>query len=527
MFSRAKTFQQPTARTPQFLTIRMNKPSYFVDEYIDGKIEVNSAVPIVIDDISLSLTLLANWTTNSTEKGQIGDTYTEALVKKNLEVRKQLNINSNLVSLAAGKFTFPFYFKLPKGVAPCFEYATSDTNASIRYSLDANVISPYIQGRTSSYVLLKSRPNLQPKNLKFQVSSNIHKWGLFDAGSTIFNIVLNTGTDSFVGNENINMNILIDNTSGKLIADEVKFTLNRTLLLKSKYGKVSKELKNDCIVKKCKVLTNVKEKKTFPFTFPLKDFDNTMLNYSKAKLPYANIKDYNYFLKSVNSLIIECKYTLKGTLYFNKFVKYDDRPRIIIPLNICHQSVKDYNTEIQNYYNSQNQNNNQINNQINNNNQYNNNQINNSQIYNNQYNNNQINNNNPNNINSNPLYRSVSLNNNNPPPNAFPQNPNNINNINNNPPPNAFPQNPNNINNINNNPPPNAFHQNPNNINNINNVNNNPPRPNENNYININSNDDLDLPSQAEIEKHPEGEPENLGAPAGFDAPPPFFPPNP
>ena len=486
MFSRAKTFQQTTAQAPQFLTIRMNKPSYFVDEYIDGKIEVNSAVQIVIDDITVSLTLISNWTNRSTDKGQIGDTYSETLVKKNLEVRKQLNINSNLVSLAAGKFTFPFYFKLPKGVAPCFEYATNDTNASIRYSLDANVISPYIQGRTSSYILLKSRPNLQQKNLKFQVSSNIHKWGLFDAGSTIFNITLNTGTDSFVGNEIINMNILIDNTNGKLTADEVKFTLNRIVLLKSKFGKVTKELKSDCIVKKCKVETKVKEKRNIPFSFPLKDFDNTMLNFSKAKLPYANIKDFNYFLKSVNTSIIECKYSLKGTLYFNKFVKYDDRPRIVIPLNICHQSVNDYNAEIQNYYNNQNQNNKQINNQINNNNQYNNNQynnnqINNSQIYNNQYNN-QINNNNPNNINSNPLYRSVNLNNNNPPP------------------PNGFSQNPNNINNINNNPPP---------------------------IININSHDDLDLPSQEDIEKHPDGEPENLAAPAGFDAPPPFFPPNP
>ena len=492
MFSRSKTLQPTGVQAPQFLTIRMNKPAYFINEYIDGKIEVNSAVPIVIEDITLSLTLLENWSNTSSEKGQIGDIYNEPLVKMNLEIKKQLNINTKLVSLAAGKFTFPFYFKLPKGVPACFEYATSDTNASIRYTLDANIISPYIQGRTSTYILLKSRPNLQQKNLKFQKSSNIHKWGLFDAGSTIFNIALNTGTDSFVGNENINMNILIDNTNGKLAADEVKFTLNRIVLLKSKIGKVAKEIKNDCIVKKCKTGTNVKEKKNFTFTLPLKDFDNSMLNFSKAKLPYSNVRDFNYFLKSVNSLIIECKYSLKATLYFNKFVKYDDRPRIIIPLNICHQSVDDYNKEIQNYYNSQNQNNNQINNiqnynnqnnQINNIQNYNNqnNQINNSQIYNSQYNNNQ------NNINANPLYRSVSLNNNNiPPQNAFPQNQNNIN--------NAY---------------------------------NNPPSQNQNNIININSQDDLDLPSQSEIEKPQDGEPENLGAPAGFDAPPPFLPPNP
>ena len=517
MFLRSKTYQPNFIQAPQLLTIRMNKTSFFTNEYIDGKIELNSAVPIVIDDIVITLTLLENWTNKSPEGGQLEDTHNEPLVKMNLEVKKQLNINSNLVSLAAGKFTFPFYFKIQKDVPPCFEYATSYAKASIRYSLDANVISPYIQGRNSTYILLKSRPNLQQKNLQFQVSSNIHKWGLFDAGSTIFNISINNnGIDSFFGNEDINMNISIDNTNGKLNADEIKFTLNRTVAFKSRYS-VAKEFKDDCIIKKLKTETKVNEKKDFTFSMPLKELNNSMLDFSKAKLPYGNISDFNYFLKSVNSLIIECKYTLKGTLYFNKFVKYNDRPRIIIPINLCHQSVNDYNNEIQNYYNSQNYNNQYNNNQINNNqnynNQYNNNQINNNQNYNNQYNNNQINNNqnynnqynnnqinnsqnsnnqynnNQNNISAYPLQKSVSLNNNNPPPNMIPYNPNSIDDYNIPPPPNNYSQN----------------------------INGN----------NNNNNEDFDLPSQAEIEKPKDGETPNLNPPPGFEAPPSFFPPNP
>ena len=73
------------------------------------------------------------------------------------------------------------------------------------------------------------------KNLKFQVSSNIHKWGLFNKGSTTLNVSISNGTDSFKVGEIIALNIEIDNTKGKLVAEECKLTLNRFLILKSKY----------------------------------------------------------------------------------------------------------------------------------------------------------------------------------------------------------------------------------------------------------------------------------------------------
>ena len=387
MLSRSMTFQPQNPSI--ILNIILDKSSYFVDEYISGKIEINSSVQIVLNDVLLSFNLLENWVSKENESINIGDSNTTCILTKYLEIRKQLKINTNLISLKPGKFTFPFLFKIPKAVICCFEYPTRIERAYIRYSLSGQIISPYAFGNTSTYVLLKSRPVMQNKNFKYTASTNIHKWGLFNSGSTSLNIVFTDNKYSFVSGETINLNIMVDNTNGKLTAKQCKITLIRSLILKSKYGKIIKDLKNICLTKTLDTPTNIKEKKDFPCSIELKDFDNSIFNHTGAKLPYVNITDINYFLPSVNSSIIECKYILKVTLYFNNFVKHDERPRIMIPIYFCHQSVDDYKKEVENYYKRINNiNNSQIynnpNNQYNNNSQINNNQIN----YNN---NNQIN----------------------------------------------------------------------------------------------------------------------------------------
>ena len=393
MLSRSLTYQQSI---PHFLNIILNKPSYFVDEYIDGRVELNSSVQVVLNDILLSFNLLENWISKGNENNDIGDSNTTCILQMYLEIKKQLKINSNLVSLSPGKFTFPFLFKIPKAVVCCFEYPTKLTSAYIRYSLSGQIISPYIQGNTSIYVLLKSRPVIQNKLLNYSASTNIRKWGIFKSGSTSLNIVLFNNKDSFASGEAININIIVDNTNGKLVAKQCKITIIRHIILKAKYGKIIKDFQDNCLTKTFDTHTNIKEKKEFPCSISLKDFDNSMLNHKEVKLPYVNITDINYFMPSVNSLIIECKYTLKGTLYFNNFIKHDDRPRIMIPIYLCHQSVEDYNKEVENYYKNQSN--------INNN----------SQIYNNhnnlnQVSNSQININNQINIGQQPIYRNRTL----------------------------------------------------------------------------------------------------------------------
>ena len=73
MLSRSLTYQQSI---PHFLNIILNKPSYFVDEYIDGRVELNSSVQVVLNDILLSFNLLENWISKGNENNDIGDSNT-------------------------------------------------------------------------------------------------------------------------------------------------------------------------------------------------------------------------------------------------------------------------------------------------------------------------------------------------------------------------------------------------------------------------------------------------------------------
>jgi hypothetical protein len=52
-------------------------------------------------------------------------------------------------------------------------------------------------------------------------------------------------------------------------------------------------------------------------------------------------------MPSINGQIITCEYEIKVSLYFNCFVDYNHRPRVIIPIYIVHQLPIDYQLEIQ------------------------------------------------------------------------------------------------------------------------------------------------------------------------------------
>ena len=95
MISRALTVQN----TPQSLSITLDKVSFFVDEYIQGKVELNSNTQLVINDISISFLILENWLSKGDDSQNINDMYNECLLTMNLDIKKKLNINANLISL--------------------------------------------------------------------------------------------------------------------------------------------------------------------------------------------------------------------------------------------------------------------------------------------------------------------------------------------------------------------------------------------------------------------------------------------
>ena len=91
------------------------------------------------------------------------------------------------------------------------------------------------------------------------------------------------------------------------------------------------------IVLKEKAKVNVGEKKSFICKFNFEDKDNNDNN--KEIYLYKDIVDINFFLPSLEGNVIKCEYELKISLYFENFVDYNHRPRIIIPISVVHETV--------------------------------------------------------------------------------------------------------------------------------------------------------------------------------------------
>ena len=140
--------------------------------------------------------------------------------------------------------------------------------------------------------------------------------------------------------------MIIRTGKGKINTTECKAVLNRTVVFKTKLSEKKKTVVDELISKKIKTETLPGESKNFSCNLSLEKIENKNFDIKGASIPYTNISDINYFLPTMKTLILECSYTLKFTLYFDSFVKYNDRPRIIIDLIICHQSFDEYKAEM-------------------------------------------------------------------------------------------------------------------------------------------------------------------------------------
>ena len=332
----------------QTLKILPKQSSFFVDDFIEGKIELSTSVQIIINDINVILNSNESWTTFSKElNSNISENKTTPIITQNLDVKAKLHINTNLVAIKAGKIVFDFKIKAPKPLEPSFEFPGKSDKAYLRYFLSSNIISPYTVGKANTFIILKKRQKIEMnKQVVMTWENNVHSWGLFSGGKMKFIVTSINGTDNFKFGEDIKFNIDIDNTNGKLLPKECKIVLKRNIRFNNSYGQLKKEMLDELNSKTIKTELTPGEHKSFPFVLSLKNIENKNFVIEGAGIPYTNFADINYFLPSIKTIILECSYSIKFTLYFKKFVKFNDRPRIIMNAIICHQSMDEYKAEM-------------------------------------------------------------------------------------------------------------------------------------------------------------------------------------
>ena len=308
--------------------------SFYPGETIKGKIHFIPVCKGQLNDIEISFNLAENWLYLTDYAGYGSNISTIATF--NLNIKKLLNESKDYIELTEKEYVFPFEYRIPINTTASFEFPTLKYKAFRRFILSAKLISPTIYGNTSTYVIVKAPPKEQANNVEVEQSLAIKKWGLFKQGNTKLKVL---SSPSFGFNQPISVKVNIDNSESKLKVKECKIVFMRHVIFKDDTNAQKHNSEEYLAKKKFPAEVKKHETKQFDFKIELNEIKNTVLSYSGYFNPYNKEKQCQMiYTPSCEGTIIECQYALKITAYYDSFVKKKQRPRIILPINIAHQS---------------------------------------------------------------------------------------------------------------------------------------------------------------------------------------------
>ena len=330
-------------KNTKILIIETNKEYYFKGEIIEGNIILNCISNLTLNEISIALYSKENWIIQETSTIKYGEKNNQLLSKFDIGLNKILNNNKDINVLVPGRYIFPFQIQLPNYLQPSFEYPIPNRAAYLRYLLESEIISNDIKTKSNIYILIKGSIILLRTPKIFSSVTNVHKWGMFDGGSTILKVSYKK--NNFTIDEMIPLNIDIDNTRGKLKVKESKIRIIRTIQFsKPDKSSIEKYPLEKTIYSKVfwsEVFPN--SKRSFLFQTEIIDKDLIDFNFFGENNPYPKIKDINILLPSIEGRIIKCDYRIQVSLYFDSFVTSGYRPRVCLPISIIHQFQEEDN----------------------------------------------------------------------------------------------------------------------------------------------------------------------------------------
>ena len=301
--------------------INENKNIYYNGEIINGTITLNTENIIS----SLMIYLLQK----------------EICIINSKMNKRKTKFNKKKYEINQTNKKISFNIQIPDDVPPSFEFFTNKYQICIRYYL-------FVECNESNHLNTNYKTILVKKDLKLNSELFIK------FGSNITSIFFNKGNcDASVKlqKSNIKMGeliifkIKIDNKSSYDV-NNIKINLIREITIKN----VDKIIKEEHLLSRCIVKWIIPSQSKSDCNFSLKLQDNELKYVNLQNWDFTNKHEMNIddFFCSVSTELFECKYHIKVTIYFTSFVKYNSRPRVLIPFNVCHKTSEDYEEEKKN-----------------------------------------------------------------------------------------------------------------------------------------------------------------------------------
>ena len=339
----------PELKESPFLSIKTDNKIYYPNSKIKGIISLTLNVPLEINGIEISLEYLEGWKHLKPKITYLNRDYhikKKIISVTQLNLQKLLNEKTNKIKFKPGIHNFNFEIPFYKYFNPSFEYRGEQGRIFIRYILKAKLILQNNNNNKSSDIeseiilQVQSKQKVEDKEEKFENKQNIYKWGMIKRG--ICQIKNYLPKINYKFNDNIPLTIVIDNRICGLSVENLKITFKRNITYINENKTEFSEIKK---ISSGIYLARVKkgEIKIFKYFYNINNLNNKFILFSGISEPYKepNI-DWQIFTPTIYSDSFKCEYSIKITLYFESFVNYDYRPRVIIPITITHDCSNKY-----------------------------------------------------------------------------------------------------------------------------------------------------------------------------------------
>ena len=331
------------------IKVNFNKPFFYVGEYIQGNIILQTVKSGLIEKLFITIYLCQKWEI----VGQLPLANEKRIGSIEINLSKYLSLSEveGNYLLKGGINKIPFKFKITDDLDPCFEYPLKDRYAFLRYKFNISVYSISFK-QTYFYFNLRlfSRPNIDNKKkcLNKSVSKTLKKWGFFSIGTTILTVSIPDNNFKY-DDTNFKIAIYIDNLFGKETINEARVKLTRLVEFIGKDNNIVYNEQTEVALKNVQIELGAHSKKYLEVILPLKEEDTRRYIYTENnQIPYDLImSDINYYMPTLFSKIFTCKYELSVTLNFDCRISESNLPKITFPIYIVHQSPLERLIEIQ------------------------------------------------------------------------------------------------------------------------------------------------------------------------------------
>ena len=333
------------------LKILLDKPSFYIDEIITGNLIFQTKRSAIIEKIVIEIIFFQKFNTAINTQNAPIICY-EKLCCFELDLNPFLSKVEGCYILKGGNTKIPFKIDLKRDLYPCFEFPLKDKYAFLRYKMDINIFSmSFNKTQFSHYIRLLSRPIINDKNkcLNKSISKNLKKWNIINIGTTTLTVSIPDNNCKY-DDTNFKVIVFIDNLNGKESTKEIKVKLMRTIELYNQNNKIAFKEELPVASRVIPAIVPPGGNNYFEVFLPLRESDTSryIYNNNNNPIPYDFfLSDINFYMPTIFSRCITCKYELIVSLNFNCFVYENSLPKITFPIYMTNQSPFEYQLDFQ------------------------------------------------------------------------------------------------------------------------------------------------------------------------------------